>query len=112
MLRRHHVLALFPAIILAACSENPTDASGIRLSAVGARSVQVAEPDPLTMIGPEYYEPLQLNGAVDQNGYVSKDNAPANMGQDRPEHIKYWGGRLILQQRAVAVYYAPSPIYN
>jgi hypothetical protein len=34
------------------------------------------------------------------------------MGQDRPEHIKYWGGRLILQQRIAAVYLGPSTIFT
>src|SRR6185437_1844082 len=77
------------------------------------KSVQVStELAPLTLMTPELYEPLKLSGAVDQNGYVSRDNAPEKLGTDRPEHIMYWGGRLILEQRAVAIYFAPSPIYN
>jgi hypothetical protein len=108
------VVALFAAISLAACTENPVD-NQRRLIIGGSspKSVQLStEWAPLTLSTADAYEPFQLNGVVDQNGYVSKDNPPANMGNDRPVHIKYWGGRLILQQSVVSVYYASSPIYN
>ena len=113
MSQKIRVVALFAATALAACSESPVDASPKLNPAFGPKSAQVsAELPPLTLMTPEYYEPLKLNGVVDQNGYVSKDNPPSNMGNDRPEHIKYWGGRLILEQKVVSVYFGPSPIYN
>jgi hypothetical protein len=113
MSQKIRAASLFAAIALAACSENPVDSSQMmRVPAFNPKSAQVsAELAPLTFMTPELYEPLKLANAVDHNGYVSKDNAPANMGDDRPEHIKYWGGRVILQQRVVSVYFAPSPIY-
>jgi hypothetical protein len=105
--------ALVAAITLAACTENPVDTPRKLIAAFGPKSVQAStEWAPLTLSTADVLEPFQLNGVVDQNGYVSKDKAPANLGQDRPEHIKYWGGRLILQQSVVSVYYAPSPIYT
>src|SRR5689334_1271779 len=107
------VVALLAAVALAACSENPMDASRMRVPTSNPKSVRAATELPdLTLMEPEFYEPLKLSEAVDMNGYVSKDNAPQTMGNDRPEHIKYWGGRLILDQRVVSVYYGPSPIYN
>ncbi len=107
-------LGITAVALLAACSENATDYRAAKSVPLGANNaVQAAtELPPLTLMSPEVYAPLQLNGVVDQSGYVSKDNPPASMGNDRPVHIKYWGGRLILQQRVVSVYYAPSPIYN
>jgi hypothetical protein len=107
------VVVLFAAVTLAACSENPVDAPRTLNPAFGPKSVQVAAAlAPLTLAEPELYLPFHLNGTVDQSSYVSNDNAPANMGQDRPEHIKYWGGRLITQPKIAAVYFASSTIYT
>jgi hypothetical protein len=113
MYRQIRVVALFAAVVLAACSENPIESSAKLNAAFGPKSAQAAtELAPLTLMEPELYEPLTRAAEVDHNGYMSKDNAPSKLGTDRPEHIKYWGGRLILQQRVVSIYYAPAPIYN
>src|SRR5258708_171176 len=85
------VVALFSAFTLAACSENPVDAPRALNAAFGPKSVQVAVLPPLTLAEPELYLPFEVNSTVDQNTFVSNDNAPAKLGQDRPEHIKYWG---------------------
>jgi hypothetical protein len=106
------VVALFAAITLAACSESPVDAPRFLNPAFGPKSVQAAVLPPLTLAEPELYLPFKVNGTVDQNTFVSNDNAPANMGQDRPEHIKYWGGRLITQPKIAAIYYGPAPIFT
>jgi len=109
------VVALLSAITLAACSENPIDTPQTQIVAFGPKNITGATSatlEPLTLAAPEYYAPFKLTGPVDANSYVSNDNAPSNMGQDRPEHIKYWGGRLILEQKIAAVYYAPTTIYN
>jgi len=113
MPQKIQAVALFAAFALAACSENPTDASPKLNPAFGPKSVQVAtELAPLTLMEPEVFEPLAASEAVDHQGYMSKDNAPSKLGADRPEHIKYWGGRVILQQKVVSVYFAPGPIYT
>jgi phosphate-induced protein 1 len=114
MSQKIQTVALFAAIALAACSENPVDSSQqMRVPAFSPKSAQAAtELPPLTLMEPEVFEPLTASEAVDHGGYSSKDNAPSSMGQDRPEHIKYWGGRVIPQQRVVSVYYAPGPIYS
>src|SRR4051812_30729781 len=113
MSHKIQAVALFAAVTLAACSENPVDSSQMRVPAFSPKSAQgAAELPPLTLMEPEVFEPLRASDAVDHNGYMSKDNAPSSMGQDRPEHIKYWGGRVILQQRVVSVYFAPGPIYT
>ena len=106
------VIALLAAVALAACTENPVDTPQTRLVAFGPKNLQAASLAPLTLADPELYLPFKLNGPVDENGYVSNDAAPSNMGQDRPEHIKYWGGRLILQQKIAAVYFSPNTIYT
>lgn len=106
------VAALFAAVALAACAENPVDAPRNLKATFGPKSVQANIPlAPLTLADPEVFLPLQRTGPVDADGYVSND-AKANMGNDRPEHIKYWGGSLILQQRVATVYFAPGPIYT
>lgn len=113
MSQKIQAVALFAAFALAACAENPVDSSEMRVPTSSPKSVQAAtELPPLTLMEPEVFEPLAASEAVDHNGYMSKDDAPSNMGTDRPEHIKYWGGRLIQQQRVVSVYYAPGPIYT
>jgi hypothetical protein len=113
MYRQIRVVALFAAIALAACSENPIESSAKLNPAFGPKSVQAAtELAPLTLMEREVFEPLTRAAEVDHNGYMSKDNAPSKLGTDRPEHIKYWGGRVITQQRVVSVYYAAAPIYN
>jgi hypothetical protein len=107
------VVALFTAFTLAACSENPVDAPRSLKAAFGPKSVQATVAlAPLTLAEPELYLPFKLNGPVDADSYVSNDNAPSNMGQDRPEHIKYWGGRLITQPKIATVYFGPQPVYH
>ncbi len=109
MRNRIRVVALLAAGALAACAENPVDSPQTLKAAFGPKSVQATTaPAPLTLIDPEVYKPFQLFGPVDQAGYVSND-ATADMGNDRPVHIKYWGGRLILQQKVAAVYYGKNP---
>jgi hypothetical protein len=113
MYRQIRVVALLAAVVLAACSENPIESSAKLNAAFGPKSVQVAATlAPLTLADPEVFLPLQVNSAVDNGGVLSKDNAPSTMGNDRPEHIKYWGGRLILQQKVAAIYYGAQPIYH
>ena len=113
MSHKIQAVALFAAVTLAACSENPVDSSQMRVPAFSPKSAQAAtELAPLTLMEPEVFEPLTPSQEVDHGAYSSRDNAPSSMGQDRPEHIKYWGGRVILQQRVVSVYYGPGPIYT
>jgi phosphate-induced protein 1 len=113
MSQRIQAVSLLALFALAACSDSPVDAPQALNPAFGPKSVQAsAELPPLTLSELEIAEPLQIDSAYDNGGILSKDNAPAKMGNDRPEHIKYWGGQLILQQRVAAIYYGPQPIYN
>jgi hypothetical protein len=113
MSQKIQAVALVAAIALAACSENPIDSSPTLNPAFGPKSVQAAATlAPLTLADPEVFAPLQTADAYDNGGILSKDNAPAKMGDDRPEHIMYWGGRLILQQHVKAIYYSSQPIYT
>jgi hypothetical protein len=112
MSQKIRVVALFAAAGLAACSDSPIEASRTLNPAFGPKAVVSATLPPLTLAEPEVFEPLLISNAFDNGGILSRDNAPANMGDDRPEHIKYWGGRLILQQAVTSIYYGPAPIYK
>jgi Phosphate-induced protein 1 conserved region len=113
MSQKIQAVSLFAVFALAACSESPVDASQALNPVFGPKSVTAStELPPLTLSELEIAKPLQIDSAYDNGGILSRDNAPAKMGDDRPEHIKYWGGKLIMQQRVAAIYYGPNPIYN
>ena len=107
------VAVLFAVISLAACMENPVDNQRrLIIAGSGPKSMQLStEWAPLTLATADAYEPFQLTGTVDQNGYVSKDNPPASMGNDRRRHCRTiarmpcrltaWPARRPLKTRAL-----------
>jgi hypothetical protein len=108
---RHRLFLAATAIVgLFACSDNPVATP--RAVSIARSNAAQASLAPRTAVAPEFYRPFMLTGPVASNSYVSNDNAPASLGDDRPPQVKYWGGALILRQSLTAIYYSPTTIYQ
>jgi hypothetical protein len=110
-MRSRYYLGLICLSAIVACNENPLGNQPSKSVPSAASSATQGSLPPRTLTSIEYYRPFQLNGPGGQFGFVSND-APANLGNDRPPTVKYWGGSLILQQRLSAIYYSPTTIYS
>jgi Phosphate-induced protein 1 conserved region len=97
---------------LAACTENPVDPPQMKQVPAGAKSVNLGTLAPLTLASPQFNLPFNLRSTASSGAFVSNDVGPASLGNDRPPHIKYWDGRVILQQQVSAIYYSPTTIYK
>jgi len=105
-MRTRSLIALAAVSAIAACTDTPVEPTHARLSPVAKQSVVTA---PLSMANPTIYHPFSIRGTP-SGGLINA--AAAAKDQSSQPDILYWGGRLILNQRLVAIYYSPTTIYQ
>ena len=98
-MRARSLVAVAAILGIAACSDSPVDPTHPQLTPIARQSIAIA---PLTLANPIISRPVAV-------GRASINAAGAQSSQ--PD-ILYWGGRLILNQRLVAIYYSPTTIFT
>jgi hypothetical protein len=94
-MRSRALVASVIVVALAACTESPVDPSHLGAPPAARQSVVT---EPLSLATPTVFKPFPIHGAAG--------------GPSAQADILYWGGRVIPNQRLVAIYYSPTTIYN
>ena len=104
-MRTRSLIAVAAILVIAACSDSPVAPTSPQLS---PRESMVA--GQLSLTSTTIFRPFATGGATSASSLFSA--AAAAAAKSSQPDILYWGGRLILNQRLVAVYYSPATIFN
>ena len=100
-------IAVAAILAIAACTDSPVAPTSSRLSPVPRESIVAGQS---SLASPTIFRPFATGGATSATSLFSA--AAAKAAKSSQPDILYWGGRLILNQRLVAVYYSPATIFN
>src|SRR5438132_4121457 len=106
-MRTRSLIAVAAILAIAACSGSPVGPTHPRLTPVLRESIVAGQ---LALANPTIFRPFGTGGATSAGSLINA--AAAAAAKSSQPDILYWGGRLILNQRLVAIYYSPTTIFN
>src|SRR6266581_8996218 len=106
-MRTRSLIAVAAILAIAACSDSPVAPTSPRLTPVPRESIVAGQ---LSLASTTIFRPFATGGATSPSSLINA--AAAAAAKSSQPDILYWGGRLILNQRLVAIYYSPTTIFN
>ncbi len=106
-MRTRSLIAVAAILAIAACSDSPVAPTSPRLTPAPRESIVAGQ---LSLASTTIFRPFATGGATSPSSLINA--AAAAAAKSSQPDILYWGGRLILNQRLVAIYYSPTTIFN